>query len=121
MARKTTSVQGLKDKANDLLRTPTINWPTTDEGWCEWFKALDKKFGTPDDQQPLGHGHRCPIHGTDPRRVAERARKALVAQRDAERVALHTAMDDGDLPAAKAASVRLQQIEVQLRNREWVK
>jgi hypothetical protein len=97
-------------------QNPVI-WPSTDEGWCEWFKALDKKFDTPDDQQPLGHGHRCPIHGTDPRRVAERARKALVAERDTQRAALYAAMDASDLPAARAASAALAAAEAQLAGR----
>ncbi len=41
----------------------TFNYPTTPEGWCEWFKALDAKFNTHPDEIPLGHNVRCPIHG----------------------------------------------------------
>jgi hypothetical protein len=49
-----------------------IVYPTTPEAWCEYYKMLDKKFGTPPDQQPLGHDWRCPVHGKDPSRVAKR-------------------------------------------------
>lgn len=38
-----------------------INWPTTDEGWCEWFKRLDKEYDTKPGE-PLHHDGRCPIH-----------------------------------------------------------
>lgn len=44
-----------------ILFTETGKWPTTDEGWCEYFKALDEKFNTPHDEVPLGHDHRCPL------------------------------------------------------------
>jgi hypothetical protein len=38
-----------------------IEWPTTDEGWCEWFKRLDAKYQTAKGT-PLHHDGRCPIH-----------------------------------------------------------
>ena len=38
-----------------------INWPTTDSGWCEWFKRLDKEYDEPKNS-PLHHDNRCPIH-----------------------------------------------------------
>jgi len=38
-----------------------IEWPTTDEGWCEWFKRLDAKYQTAEGT-PLHHDGRCPIH-----------------------------------------------------------
>lgn len=39
-----------------------IKWPTTDEGWCQWFRDLDTKYNERRDS-PLHHDGRCPIHG----------------------------------------------------------
>lgn len=41
-----------------------VKWPTTPEGWCAWFRALDIRYGTDPNESPLGHNYRCPIHGT---------------------------------------------------------
>lgn len=38
-----------------------VNWPTTDEGWCAWWKALDLTFITQKDS-PLHHDNRCALH-----------------------------------------------------------
>lgn len=38
-----------------------INWPTTDNGWCEWFLELDTIYNTP-NRSDLHHDNRCPIH-----------------------------------------------------------
>lgn len=41
-------------------RTPVV-FPTTDDGWCAWYKALDLAFATP-AASPLHHSKTCPVH-----------------------------------------------------------
>lgn len=36
-------------------------WPTTPEGWCAWFRALDIEYRT-DKRSPLHHDNRCTCH-----------------------------------------------------------
>lgn len=36
-------------------------WPTTDRGWCDWFRRLDITYLT-SKRSPLHHNQRCPIH-----------------------------------------------------------
>lgn len=51
------------------LYSETGKWPDTDEGWCEYFKELDRRYNAGDVQRPratkspLHHDNRCPIHG----------------------------------------------------------
>lgn len=49
----------------------SATWPKTDEGWCEYFKALDAEHGTTATfrgasgrtiSNPLHHDNRCKIH-----------------------------------------------------------
>lgn len=42
-------------------RDPKVNWPTTLEGWCDWWKGLDIVFLTPKGS-PLHHDNRCALH-----------------------------------------------------------
>lgn len=44
-----------------MAAAPTVKrkvaWPTTPQGWCDWWKALDIAFIARE------HRERCPLHG----------------------------------------------------------
>lgn len=44
-----------------MSTAPVVAWPTTDQGWCDWYRRLDAEYGTT-TRSPLHHDHRCPIH-----------------------------------------------------------
>jgi len=43
-----------------------VEWPSTEEGWCQWFRDLDERYDT-EPGSPLHHDGRCPLHKVDRR------------------------------------------------------
>lgn len=37
------------------------NWPTTPEGWCDYWHILDSKWAT-NRASPLHHDNKCKLH-----------------------------------------------------------
>lgn len=38
-----------------------VNWPTTPEGWCDYWHILDSKWAT-NRYSPLHHDNKCKLH-----------------------------------------------------------